>query len=767
MWTGTTTIERRVSSFCCGLLAIVASHTGSARAQAQRLVEPSDCVKTRYLNDDVYRGSIKLNAEGTAFAYVLKVPNLSTNQNDLQLFVMSTDENIAALTPHLLLTSNSISQIQWLEDGRHLIALAALDGHVTVIGIDASTGKYEELVHSKADVSEYSINAHGDVLVYATDEAHGAPIVQPTSAEVAAGYRIPFELPTVTRYHRRRLFLTRRSGNTEWSQPELLRIRDSSSTDDDPSFPYLANLRLSLSPDGRKLALAQIVGENVPAAWKISPYVHENVEHGITTMVLTLVDLDTRQASIPLPTPIVYSVPFWSPDSKGFAVVAEAPVNSVWERQAARNHLGFQDATYLFWVEPASGNVEMISAHVANIIEAPLAWSKDGGLLVHTRGPAIARFARTNGEWMQRDEIRVPLTDFFRYSFLASDGEKVVGDYQTTQIPPELFEYTPGGSVKTLVKLNPEFDTLTLATSERVSWQTSTGYPATGMLLLPPGYDRDKAYPLVIQTKAYEGGFLCDTGSSHYPSFAPQPLATTGILYLIRTYAEDFEQKDEIAFYPRGYPGSVAEAAFQMDIWDSAVRTLSARKVIDENNVGIIGFSRSGWYTEFILAHSQVSYKAATVTDNVQYSLAEYTMIHTDDVLRGYEAMYGGGPYGKTLDNWLKYSVSFNLDKFHTPLLMEMMGYGTPYKSVAAPPESLSLKEEVFTGLNRLGDPVEMYYYPNEGHTPDHPQARLASLQRNVDWYRFWLQGYLRPGDPEKFARWSQMKRSQQPATRK
>jgi hypothetical protein len=142
-------------------------------------------------------------------------------------------------------------------------------------------------------------------------------------------------------------------------------------------------------------------------------------------------------------------------------------------------------------------------------------------------------------------------------------------------------------------------------------------------------------------------------------------------------------------------------------------------------------------------------------------------MIHTDDVLRGYEAMYGGGPYGKTLDNWLKYSVSFNLDKFHTPLLMEMMGYGTPYKSVAAPPESLSLKEEVFTGLNRLGDPVEMYYYPNEGHTPDHPQARLASLQRNVDWYRFWLQGYVRPGDPEKFARWSQMKRSQQPAPQK
>jgi dipeptidyl aminopeptidase/acylaminoacyl peptidase len=65
------------------------------------------------------------------------------------------------------------------------------------------------------------------------------------------------------------------------------------------------------------------------------------------------------------------------------------------------------------------------------------------------------------------------------------------------------------------------------------------------------------------------------------------------------------------------------------------------------------------------------------------------------------------------------------------------MGNGEVYSNRNAPPINLATSFEVFTGLNRLHKPVEMYYYPNESHTPEHPQARLATMQRNVDWYRF------------------------------
>ena len=59
--------------------------------------------------------------------------------------------------------------------------------------------------------------------------------------------------------------------------------------------------------------------------------------------------------------------------------------------------------------------------------------------------------------------------------------------------------------------------------------------------------------------------------------------------------------------------------------------------------------------------------------------------------------------------------------------------------------------------------PVELFYYPNEEHAPDHPQARLATLQRNIDWYRFWLQGYERPTPEDKtqYARWWKLRDKQ------
>jgi hypothetical protein len=220
-------------------------------------------------------------------------------------------------------------------------------------------------------------------------------------------------------------------------------------------------------------------------------------------------------------------------------------------------------------------------------------------------------------------------------------------------------------------------------------------------------------------------------------------------------------------YYPKGYPGyqgggGVAEAAFAMDLWESALKVLDEQGLIDSSRVGIIGFSRTGWYAEYILAHSKVHYRAATVADNVQYSLGEYWM--NPGWMKTIDLTYGGPPYGTTLKNWLDYSVSFNLDKIHTPLLMEQMGYGTPYDKVDAPPLSLALSFEVFSGLNRLNKPVELYYYPNESHEPDHPQARLATLQRNLDWYRFWLQGYDRPNpeDPQQYVRWHKLRELQQ-----
>jgi dipeptidyl aminopeptidase/acylaminoacyl peptidase len=216
----------------------------------------------------------------------------------------------------------------------------------------------------------------------------------------------------------------------------------------------------------------------------------------------------------------------------------------------------------------------------------------------------------------------------------------------------------------------------------------------------------------------------------------------------------------ESNYYPKGYPGTLAEAAFKLDLVESAVRTLNQRQMIDPNKVGLIGFSRGGWYVDYALSHSQVAFQAASATDNIQYSLGEYWYRHNEATFRMADGMYGGPPYGNSLQSWLDYSISFNLDKIHTPLLMEVMGYGKKYEDPAQPPDNLAVHNEIFVGLSSLKKPVELYYYPNEQHQPDHPQARIASLQRNVDWYRFWLQDYedSDPAKEEQYKRWEHLR---------
>jgi acetyl esterase/lipase len=57
---------------------------------------------------------------------------------------------------------------------------------------------------------------------------------------------------------------------------------------------------------------------------------------------------------------------------------------------------------------------------------------------------------------------------------------------------------------------------------------------------------------------------------------------------------------------------------------------------------------------------------------------------------------------------------------------------------------------EFYMALKRLGKPVEQYIYPGAPHVLDNPSQRIASMQRNLDWFRFWLQGYEDPAESKK-----------------
>jgi dipeptidyl aminopeptidase/acylaminoacyl peptidase len=752
---------------CTLALVVVTIAVPVSRLLAQRPITARDCVTVRDLqhDDSTFRSTIKISPDGSQVAYPVKSPNLKTNENEIALYVrkLPTDSQNSG-RPILV---GDISAVRWLSDNRHLTMLMKENGRWAVGQVDSVTADRQVLVQSKADITEYSTNRDASTVVYVTEAASASAGEEnlPTAQETATGYRIPFKRSTSVLYLGENLFVTRRTHNG-WSTPEAIIITSPLSNQPLTALTNLGgHITPTLSPDGKQLLVSYSdFSDKMPDEWRKSGFMQHRNSAGVIQAfhLLVLYDLDTKETKIPLKTPWVIYVPLWAADGKSFVVVAHPPIGSELEQENLKNgRIAHSTGARVFWIEPGNAKVEDVASRLVYPFEGPLGWTENGDLLVRvTSLDTITRYSHNGTAWQQVSSFQIPVQ---MGNQVATDGNYVVGDFNNTLTPPQLFLYRPGDKqVQVFAKLNPQFDQLTLAQAKEVHWKTSSGFDATGLLLLPPNYEPKVKYPLVIQTKPFATAFVCSFGN--FPSFAPQPIANSGIMYLGQIATKGSTQREE-DYYPKGYPGpqgagSIAEAAFAMDLWDRAVEALDKQGLVDSNRVGIIGFSRTGWYTEFILAHSKVHYRAATVTDNVQYSLGEYWLKHDEGTFKMYDTTYGGPPYGATLKNWLDNSVSFNLDKIHTPLLMEQMGYGRPYDNPVAPPIYLTVAFEVFAGLNRLNKPVELYYYPNEDHEPDHPQARFATMQRNVDWYRFWLQRYERPNpeDPEQNVRWRKLR---------
>ena len=735
----------------------------SLPAQPMRPVTASDCVTTKYLLDGWHHSPIRINPQGTRVAYLVKSPNLETNKNDIELDMRDVDAPSETST-RLLLRGSDIAHIEWARDGRHIVAQAREGKYVVVESIDTVTAKREVLAHADRDIKEYSVDEHADTVVFAVDSKTNASIPSPSAQEAARGYPISFEQSSHAPSSRN-LYLTRSLRNGVWTKPTRIRIQSPVSRRTVDTFDYFDSLRLSLSPNGLRLLFQYDVGDEIPEGWKRDAFVQILfTRYGFSGQLTLLYDTSDGHTTLAFKSLYTLNAPVWSPDSRSFLVASYPPIDSPWWPKESPSRIVFSDLYDLFWVQPETGQEKLVRSHLPSAQEQPLFWDGGNRLTLYNGRGAIEELQQNNGSWSEESTFAIPTATPLRQTRLATDGKHFIGEYQDIATPPELFKYLRGNKrVQILSTLNPQMQKVAFAKAQTVRWRTSAGYGIQGVLFLPPDYVPDKRYPLVIQTKPYYGQFACDTGESHYPSFAPQPLATSGILYLARGSIlpdDDWTETNDVEHYPPGYPGNIGEAAFNMDVWDRAVGALEAQGLVDPNNVGIIGFSRTGWYTEFALVHSRIHYKAATAADNVEYGLSEYWSMHSPGVIRGWDSMYGGPPYGATLKNWLDYSVSFNLDKIHTPILLEEMGSGVAYTSNQSIPVNLVNHFDLFTGLNRLNKPVALYYYPDEDHAPEDPQARLGSLERNVDWYRFWLQGYERPNpaDSGQYATWRHLR---------
>lgn len=616
--------------------------------------------------------------------------------------------------------ADAIRQVVWLDEERVAFVGERPGEPAQVYEVEVATGRVRALSAHPTSVVSFSLASKGDGLVYAAEVEPDDPVyamdrdylvvTDQSPNELITGRRRFLEPPTA-------YFLQRRG------QPAV-RL-------DVPVQVSLRPPQIEISPTGA-LAVLTVIPPRVPEAWAIyDRSVRDRETIGLVPGLPTppwaarRVLLDTRTGVIKelLGTPSSArtgsTTTLWD-EPRGRVLLT----NTYLPPNVAPGHDILRPATVDY--DLASGAVHVIASHdPADGRQRVLNAALLQGDQLSIRTPAgERRYRRTGDRWLdvQGSSPSKPASEL-------PLAVRKVEDYRT---PPELVAVTARGSVR-LLALGDELRRVPLGRAELFDWSDASGRRWKGTLLLPPT-ERKGQLPLVIQTHGHDPGeFLVDGPQGAAAAFAAQAFANAGFAVLqIGERRDAFHRPEEAAIHAAGYV--------------AAVDALAARGVVDSARVGLIGWSRTGFYVQEAITSFPDRFAAAIVADASSRGYFNYLLFqnYTSIITSDFEVMNGGVPVGQGLAEWVKRDPVFNVERIRTPLKIEL------YQD-----EGLAWWDS-FVLLRKLGSPVEFVRMAKSAHAPVRPADRLRSQLGAVDWMRYWILGERRADADaqEQYRRW-------------
>jgi hypothetical protein len=289
---------------------------------------------------------------------------------------------------------------------------------------------------------------------------------------------------------------------------------------------------------------------------------------------------------------------------------------------------------------------------------------------------------------------------------------------------------------------NPQLAGVALGDAEPYRWRDSDGREFRGVLLTPPEYARGHGYPCVIQTHGADFSHFVTTGLSEQ-GYAARALAGRGMVVLqVEEPSDDYSTPRE-----GSHDG--------MDVYFAAIDSLDREGMIDRRKVGILGFSRTGFYVTTALTRSPQTFAAAVLANTEGGSYLMYLLQVDDgpaDQLDDINRVFADAapPYGSGLAHWIEKSPGFNTDKVSTPTLF-----------IAGDPTHLLGAWGFYGMLRAQSKPTELIYIRSGNHVLTKPRQRFVAQETTVDWFDFWLRNHEDTSDPHKgdqYRRWRELR---------
>ena len=396
------------------------------------------------------------------------------------------------------------------------------------------------------------------------------------------------------------------------------------------------------------------------------------------------------------------SRPEWSPDGEKIAYLHGGDHSMLW--------YALQEVSI---IDVETGDIDFITQGFDRNTSLPQ-WSGDGQniffILEDNMKSQLMKYSFLDNTTKKITPDNMYLSGYAQ-SYHVTDDE-IIFQSSTSEIPSEIY-HLKEDQINPITSVNEQFiKNKLIGSTELISFQSFDGLTINGMMIKPPNFDSKKKYPLMIRI---HGGPVSQYG--RYFDFDWQLFASNNYVVIVTN--------------PRGSSGKGFE--FQKSIFaewgiedskdiSAALDFALDLGYIDENKLGIGGWSYGGMLTNYVIAKDN-RFHAATSGAGISNILSGFGHDH---YIREY-IIELGTPWDN-LDAWLNVSHPFlSADEIVTPTLF-LVGE----KDWNVP---LIGSEQMYQALKHLEIPTQLIIYPNEHHGLSKPSYIKDRLDRYLEWH--------------------------------
>jgi dipeptidyl aminopeptidase/acylaminoacyl peptidase len=627
---------------------------------------PADSMKVRSVAD------VQPSPDGRRAVFTVTTALMTREKSELitHLWVGNADGSDAR---PFTSGDHSSTSPQWMPDGRRIAFLSKRQEHANLWIIPSDGGEAEALTDLKSSISAFLPSPDGSRIAYVQ--------VDPPTAQEETAKKEKTDVHVVDEnYKMNRLWVIPSAGKGE---PRLL-----------TPGPLHVDVKFDWSPDGKTIVFSHTP---TPRAddW--------------TRADLSTVDVATGTVTALVSSGAAESQPLYSPDGRWIAYVAsDNPPTWAGDSGVA--------------VVAASGGQPRRLAETFDHRPTLLSWSADGARLwYHESRGTVSRLSALSLDGGGPTDLDPG--DRLLGIGRVNASRAVVGLVsQDSDHAPEAFVTALDRfGLAPVSHVNADLPPHPLGRTQVIRWKSTEGFEIEGLLTTPPGYEKGKRIPLLLNVHGGPAGVFSQTftgsrglypiaafAARGYAVLRPNPRGSSG-------YGTAFRHANRKDWGGGDYRDLMA-----------GVDEVVARGIADPERLGVMGWSYGGFMTSWTITQTR-RFKAASVGAGVT-NLMSFN--GTADI-PSFVPDYFGAESWEDLELYRAHSALFQVKGVTTPTLI-LHGEA----DVRVP---VSQGYELYNALRRQRVPTQMVTYPRQPHGPNEPKFVLDIGRRLLDWFDRYL----------------------------